>query len=288
MEKCGKKQIFKEKLRPIFFVNLVWTVVWTALAVTLIVLGIIDGDSDMLFVAIAVGVFAVIGLVFFVPECIHLKKIIFKDDMIITHAPSKKRYELLLRIWNRKDETFSLTGITINFEGRILNLSWKRGWQKIDLTQIANINEWVVSLTPSGDLSRHERDMSKNSVFRNRLVKYLILTDRRTGHHIIELTNFKDSHQQDIIKRIEERVVFSSHKREGVFARGNHSVRLVTAPTDKAKATLIIAKRLGFTIEQATEIVDNAPRLIVDRIAEQDARTLTRELRDLGATIEFR
>ena len=286
MEERNKKQAFRQRLISIIFIlQLVWTVAWTALAVTLIVLGITDGNSDMFIGAIPVGIFAIIGLIFFVPMCIHRKKIIFKDGMIITHAPSKKRYELLLGIWKRKDETFSLTGITPHFEGRILNFSWKRGWQKIDLTQITEINEWQVSLTPNAELSRHERDMGKNSVFRNRLVKYLVLTVRHKGHLIVELTNFKDNHQQKIMELLESRGMegktISSTEQEREDARklldvsdGDHSLWLSEKGEGTTMVMMMLQELTGRTPSEITQMLKELPCMLVDNITREDAMRL--------------
>ena len=301
---------------------------WTFLAVALLVFGITESNSNMLFSAIPVGLFAIIGWVITIPLFVHRVKVVIKGDKIFAKTqPAKKMHQLLLSMWNDGGNGL-LPPNTWHSFGMLVRWSWKPTKQQIDLSKIVEARVINESFRP---FSRGFGVNVYNPSHRYINIDFILLRDVDGVIHMIEMTRMREKNQDIIVSLIDERVEKNEHlnanaksaivpkrplsrqeiradrheerriaehkqrqekkrfEREGtVFARGNHSVRLVQAPTDKTKAISIITKRLGFTVEQATEIVDNAPRLIVDRIAEQDARTLTRELRALGATVEFR
>jgi len=213
MEESGKKQIFKERLRPMFFVNLVWVAVFTITAIGSIAIGIIE-SSDLWIIAIPSGIMAAIGLVFFMPMLIHRKKIIFRDNMMIAHTIPKKLHERLLRLWRTKGIIEMLPNRTSHLEGRIIRYSWKRGWQAIDLAQIDKAAEWVVSLRPQSFPMTDVRSVRKNSIVLNTLIDYLILEE-----HLVDLTDFKYQHQLAIIKHIEERANVSWAERRPISTR---------------------------------------------------------------------
>ena len=204
-----QKKVYRQKLiNSVFILMGIWTALFTALMVCGVVYSIIVYQIFWIPI-IGGGIMGTIGWIFFGPLLIHRKKIILKDDMIIAHKMPKKHYTLLLSMWTTQGIIYSLSRGTPHSEGRILNLSWKRDWQTIDLTQIRKAGEWVVSLRPSGWSTSDTLSFSRNSIMQNTIVEFLVLTDRYGDHHLVELTNFRNKQQCEIIKHIEERIKVS-------------------------------------------------------------------------------
>jgi hypothetical protein len=210
----SKKQVFKERLRPTFFVMLVWSLFFGFAAVACAVIGIME-SSDLWIVAIPSGIMMAIGLVFFMPMLIQRKKIVFEEGKIVAHTIPKKLHDRLSRLWRTKGIIDLLPRRTVHFEGRVIPLSWKRGWQTIDLARIDRAAEWVVSLRPQTFTMTNTKNLRKNSIVLNTLVEYLILADS----HLLDLTGFKYEHQLTIIKLIEERANASWAERKPISTR---------------------------------------------------------------------
>ena len=65
-------------------------------------------------------------------------------------------------------------------------------------------------------------------------------------------------------------------------------VELTSAGSSKIKVVKAVKEATGLGLKDAKELVDNAPKVIKEAVAKEDAEKLKEQLEEVGATVELK
>ena len=102
----------------------------------------------------------------------------------------------------------------------------------------------------------------------------------------------------DLVKAIEEEfgVTAAAPVAAGGAAGGadaaaeqtEFNVELTSAGSSKIKVVKAVKEATGLGLKDAKELVDNAPKVIKEAVAKEDAEKLKEQLEEVGATVELK
>ena len=101
----------------------------------------------------------------------------------------------------------------------------------------------------------------------------------------------------DLVKAIEEEFCNSSSScssswcswwRRRSSRKTEFDVELTSAGSSKIKVVKAVKEATGLGLKDAKELVDNAPKVIKEGVAKEEAEKLKEQLEEVGATVELK